>query len=144
MQQLEWHWNHKYQYPWVFFNNEPFSEEFQVRAFLTLGLFSILTDSPGRDFEPNVCAMLLRGSTRSALVNAGMDRRGSLHGQSRVPRCNWSGERMDDFLPAHVSLEQRIFLPALQAHGLRLLLASRTGGEQASAFSAINAAEIED
>lgn len=30
MRQLEFHWNHKYQYPWVFFNDEPFSEEFRV------------------------------------------------------------------------------------------------------------------
>ena len=32
MRQLEYHWNHKYQYPWVFFNDEPFSEEFRVRS----------------------------------------------------------------------------------------------------------------
>jgi len=30
MQQLEFHWNHKYEYPWVFFNDEPFSEDFKV------------------------------------------------------------------------------------------------------------------
>ncbi len=30
MTQLEYHWNHKYQYPWVFFNDEPFNEEFKV------------------------------------------------------------------------------------------------------------------
>ncbi|KAI9674826.1 MAG: hypothetical protein M1817_001730 [Caeruleum heppii] len=29
MRQLEHHWNRKYQYPWVFFNDEPFSEEFK-------------------------------------------------------------------------------------------------------------------
>ena len=32
MRQLEFHWNRKYQYPWVFFNDEPFSEEFKVSA----------------------------------------------------------------------------------------------------------------
>lgn len=31
MTQLEYRWNHKYQYPWIFFNEEPFSEEFKVR-----------------------------------------------------------------------------------------------------------------
>ncbi len=31
MRQLEYHWNRKYHYPWVFFNDEPFSEEFKVR-----------------------------------------------------------------------------------------------------------------
>lgn len=31
MTQLEYHWNHKYQYPWIFFNDEPFTEEFKVR-----------------------------------------------------------------------------------------------------------------
>lgn len=35
MTQLEYHWNRKYQYPWVFFNDEPFSEEFKVRALST-------------------------------------------------------------------------------------------------------------
>ncbi|KAI9845950.1 MAG: hypothetical protein M1838_001499 [Thelocarpon superellum] len=30
MQQLEFHWNHKYRYPWVFFNDEPFSDEFKA------------------------------------------------------------------------------------------------------------------
>ena len=31
MRQLEFHWNRKYQYPWIFFNDEPFSDEFKVR-----------------------------------------------------------------------------------------------------------------
>ena len=30
MRQLEYRWNRKYQYPWVFFNDEPFSDEFKV------------------------------------------------------------------------------------------------------------------
>ncbi len=30
MRQLEYRWNRKYQYPWIFFNDEPFSEEFKV------------------------------------------------------------------------------------------------------------------
>ena len=30
MRQLEYHWNRKYQYPWIFFNDEPFSDEFKV------------------------------------------------------------------------------------------------------------------
>lgn len=30
MMQLEHHWNHKYRYPWIFFNDEEFSEEFKV------------------------------------------------------------------------------------------------------------------
>ena len=30
MRQLEYQWNRKYQYPWVFFNDEPFSDEFKV------------------------------------------------------------------------------------------------------------------
>ena len=31
MRQLEHQWNRKYQYPWIFFNDEPFSDEFKVR-----------------------------------------------------------------------------------------------------------------
>lgn len=33
MTQLEYHWNRKYEYPWVFFNDEPFSDEFKVSKF---------------------------------------------------------------------------------------------------------------
>jgi alpha 1,2-mannosyltransferase len=37
MTQLEYRWNRKYQYPWIFFNEEPFSQEFIVRnAFLLI------------------------------------------------------------------------------------------------------------
>lgn len=31
MRQLEYQWNRKYNYPWIFFNDEPFTEEFKVR-----------------------------------------------------------------------------------------------------------------
>ena len=30
MRQLEYRWNRKYNYPWIFFNDEPFSDEFKV------------------------------------------------------------------------------------------------------------------
>lgn len=33
MRQLEFHWNRRYRYPWVFFNERPFSEEFKVSCF---------------------------------------------------------------------------------------------------------------
>lgn len=36
MKQLEYRWNHKYQYPWIFINDEPFSEDFKVRPTLVL------------------------------------------------------------------------------------------------------------
>jgi Glycolipid 2-alpha-mannosyltransferase len=32
MQQLEYHWNHLYNYPWIFFSEKPFTEEFRVRT----------------------------------------------------------------------------------------------------------------
>lgn len=32
MRQLETSWNSKYNYPWIFFNNVPFSEEFKART----------------------------------------------------------------------------------------------------------------
>jgi Glycolipid 2-alpha-mannosyltransferase len=38
MQQLEYHWNRKYHYPWIFFNEKPFSEEFKV-----MDRFAVLT-----------------------------------------------------------------------------------------------------
>lgn len=30
MRQLEYHWNHKYRYPWIFFNEQPFTDAFKV------------------------------------------------------------------------------------------------------------------
>ena len=30
MKQMECRWNRKYQYPWVFFNDEPFTDEFMA------------------------------------------------------------------------------------------------------------------
>ena len=36
MRQLELQWNRKYNYPWIFFNDEPFSEEFKVRIELSV------------------------------------------------------------------------------------------------------------
>lgn len=37
MRQLEYHWNRKYHYPWVFFNEKPFNDEFKVcgKSFLS-------------------------------------------------------------------------------------------------------------
>ena len=35
MRQLEYQWNRKYNYPWIFFNDEPFTEEFKVYGVLT-------------------------------------------------------------------------------------------------------------
>ncbi|OKL61867.1 hypothetical protein UA08_02506 [Talaromyces atroroseus] len=32
MRQLESSWNNKYHYPWIFFNNEPFTDEFKART----------------------------------------------------------------------------------------------------------------
>ena len=37
MRQLEFQWNRKYNYPWIFFNDEPFSEEFKVCRCIALG-----------------------------------------------------------------------------------------------------------
>lgn len=30
MRQLEYHWNHVYEYPWIFFSEQPFTDEFKV------------------------------------------------------------------------------------------------------------------
>lgn len=35
MRQLEYQWNRKYNYPWIFFNDEPFDDEFKVRKTLS-------------------------------------------------------------------------------------------------------------
>ena len=35
MRQLEYHWNYKYRYPWIFFNERPFSAAFKVSLTLS-------------------------------------------------------------------------------------------------------------
>jgi alpha 1,2-mannosyltransferase len=32
MRQLEYHWNHVYEYPWIFFSEKPFTDEFKVSS----------------------------------------------------------------------------------------------------------------
>jgi len=46
MRQLEYHWNVNYQYPWVFFNEKPFSDEFKVYKRLPRLLFLPSLTSP--------------------------------------------------------------------------------------------------
>ena len=38
MRQLEYQWNRKYNYPWIFFNDEPFTEEFKVCKYLPVNM----------------------------------------------------------------------------------------------------------
>lgn len=58
MRQLEYQWNRKYQYPWVFFNDEPFSDEFKAGNLLCR--ISTSADShAGRDPKPYLRQMLL-------------------------------------------------------------------------------------
>ena len=89
---------------------------------------------PDSDFESHICEMLLRSGTRGALVTTRLDRRGKIHEQSRVPRCDRRGKRLDDKLPPHVPLEQRLLLPEQKTHGLRLVLARRTRRTQIIPF----------
>jgi len=73
MRQLEYQWNRKYQYPWVFFNDEPFSDEFKVGNLLYR--ISKSADShAGRDPKPYLRQMLLRDRSKRALVTSGLDR----------------------------------------------------------------------
>jgi hypothetical protein len=47
MCQLELHWNHKYHYPWIFFNEKLFSDEFKVTSLSTF-LFTQTNNHAGR------------------------------------------------------------------------------------------------
>lgn len=65
MRQLEYQWNRKYNYPWIFFNDEPFTEEFKVSTF---NLFERFRLTAGRlQLEtlplPNVTMRLFLSST---------------------------------------------------------------------------------
>ena len=57
MRQLEYHWNHKYQYPWVFFNEQPFSDVFKVK--LEVPFEEGLTDVTGCYIKPHESTVLL-------------------------------------------------------------------------------------
>ena len=69
MRQLEYQWNRKYHYPWVFFNDEPFSDEFKVRdkPYKTHFTANIREDGYA---EPHVWEVLLRSGSERALVTA--------------------------------------------------------------------------
>ena len=59
MRQLEFQWNRKYQYPWIFFNDESFSDEFKVSAKLSTLSFTTANFSVGSYPEPHFRQMLL-------------------------------------------------------------------------------------
>lgn len=72
MRQLEHHWNRKYQYPWVFFNEKPFNDEFKVAS--ELFLHWVHADShAGCHFKPHLGSNVLRAHSRRTLVNTRMD-----------------------------------------------------------------------
>lgn len=73
MRQLEFQWNRKYQYPWIFFNDEPFSDEFKASAKLYI-LPCLANFSVGCYPESDLSQVLLRGRTSATLVPAYMDR----------------------------------------------------------------------
>ncbi len=80
MRQLEHHWNRKYQYPWVFFNEKPFNDEFKVVRGPPIPRFvCLLIPHTGCYFESHLCSNLLRVNPSRALVNARMGRRRSLY-----------------------------------------------------------------
>ena len=84
MRQLEYRWNRKYNYPWVFFNEEPFSEEF--KACCPSSPTGTLTDENiGSHSEPHQSQVLLRNRPYRALVTARLDRRRAVYEQSRIP-----------------------------------------------------------
>jgi Glycolipid 2-alpha-mannosyltransferase len=89
MRQLEYHWNHKYRYPWIFFNEQPFTDEFRVS--LGTHLQPQRADLTGYNFKPYGRALLLRNRPTRALEHTELDRRGTLHGQSRLARHDWGG-----------------------------------------------------
>ena len=57
MRQLEYHWNRKYNYPWIFFNDEPFSDEFKVGSRMSVAAVTHM--SADCHTKPDFCTMLL-------------------------------------------------------------------------------------
>lgn len=45
MRQLEWHWNKRYRYPWMFFSETPFTDEFKVHQHFLPSTYTPIFDS---------------------------------------------------------------------------------------------------
>ena len=59
MRQLELQWNRKYNYPWIFFNDEPFSDEFKVRITSNCSHWVIIYENSVSYAKPDDWPMLL-------------------------------------------------------------------------------------
>ena len=55
MRQLEYFFNRRHKYPWVFFSELPFSEEFRVGALDSCLFLASIDHDTGRNIERNLC-----------------------------------------------------------------------------------------
>ena len=64
MTQLEWHWNKRYNYPWMFFSETPFTEDFKVfqRPAIDSSLTSFRMQRPTRH-QPRRLTISFRADT---------------------------------------------------------------------------------
>lgn len=68
-------------------------------------LQTCIADMTDHDLEHDGITMPLRSSSAGALEHTRLDRRGPLHGQSRLAWHDWGGQGLDVVVPQHVSLE---------------------------------------
>lgn len=127
MGDLERTWNSKFNYPWTFFNDVPFTEEFKKKT-------SAATKA--QCFYGEIIYLLLetladigfRIDSKRALGRPIVDQRGNL------PRIckDTEGERYSvwchEILPSNVSVEQWFILQAPSSRTYTILLASRAKG----------------
>jgi hypothetical protein len=75
VQEMEDRFNKKYNYPWVFLNDEEYSEEFKACAQALFILpFVVLTEQPKSRFDSRIGARLLRADPCRSLAPTFVDR----------------------------------------------------------------------
>ena len=124
MRQLEWHWNRRYNYPWMFFSEQPFTDEFKVLPSL-LVLIVPLTNYTGLDHKRNRRLNVLPPHPKISLGTPFPHLHATLPCLPLLPRHPRRRKRLPPLLPRHVPLEQRLLLRPPRPRLVHPLLARR-------------------
>lgn len=125
MQDLERTWNHKFNYPWTFFNDVPFSDEFKRRtgaatkAQCNYGRIAVILHGMNK-------TNLRRIDSQRALGCPLLDRRRPLPRICQNPRGRRCSICDDGILPPNVPMEQRSLLQTSCSGEHTILLACGT------------------
>ena len=108
MEDLERTWNGKFNYPWTFFNDKPFDEEFKRK---TRAATKAQCNYGRSTLMPLACSRLrianrpCRNHPNRALGDPILDRRPNIRRINPRSRRQWSSVCQDDFVSSNVPLE---------------------------------------